>query len=154
MNSVKAGALARDIMAREPVCVEPSMSIRQLARVFEENEISGAPVVDRNGRLIGIVSKTDLIHRCAEGTIDVPPAYLFESLAVESGEDEEVLPESMICVEDCMTEDPVTVTGETPVGEIAQLMYEGRFHRVVVIDDGRFPIGIITSMDLLGVYPR
>jgi CBS domain-containing protein len=136
------------------VCVERSTTIRQLARVFEENQISGAPVVDKEGRVVGVVSKTDLIRRCAEGTIDVPPAYLFELLGEQAGDDEQVIPEPLICVEDFMTEDPVTVVPKTPAGEVARLMVEGRFHRVVVVDDDRFPIGIITSLDLLGTYPR
>ncbi|TSA40207.1 CBS domain-containing protein, partial [bacterium] len=49
-----------------------------MAEIFEDNEISGAPVVNEAGVVIGVVSKTDIIRRCSEGTIDVPPAFLFE----------------------------------------------------------------------------
>lgn len=145
---------AKDIMVPEPVCVEPSTTVRELARVFEENEISGAPVVDRQGRVIGIVSKTDLIRRCSEGTLEVPPAYLFEVLAEQGAEDDEVVPEQLVCVEDFMTSDPVTVAPDTPAGEIARLMSEGRIHRVVVVDESRFPVGIVTSLDMVGAFPR
>jgi CBS domain-containing protein len=154
MPALRNELKARNVMVPEPVCVEPSTTMRQLARVFEENEISGAPVVDKEGRVIGVVSKTDLIRRCSEGTENAPPAYLFEVLRDQSGEDEEVIPEALICVEDFMTEDPVTVSPETAAGEVARLMFERRIHRVVVVDDGRFPIGIITSLDLLGAFPR
>jgi CBS domain-containing protein len=154
MTMLKTGQKAKDIMVPEPVCVEPSTTVRQLARVFEENEISGAPVIDKEGRVIGVVSKTDLIRRCSEGTIDIPPAYLFEILGEQAGEDVEVIPEALICVEDFMTEDPVTVTPETPVGYVARLMFEKRIHRVVVVDHDKFPVGIITSLDLLGSYSK
>jgi CBS domain-containing protein len=154
MTALKTNLKARDIMVQEPVCVEPSTNIRQLARVFQENDISGAPVIDDQGRIIGIVSKSDLIRRCSEGSIDIPPAYLFEAMGEQTGEDEGISPEPMVCVEDFMTVDPVTVTQETPAGVIARLMFEGRFHRVVVVDDSRFPVGMITSLDLLGTYPR
>ncbi len=154
MTALRNDVTARDVMVHEPVCVEASTTIRQLARVFEENEISGAPVVDQHGRVIGVVSKTDLIRRCSEGTLDVPPAYLFEVLHEQGAEDEEVIPEQLVCVEDFMTPDPVTVTPDTPAGEIARLMCEGRIHRVVVVDEGRFPVGIVTTLDLLAVFPR
>jgi CBS domain-containing protein len=151
---MKSDLLAKDVMVAEPICVEPSMTIRQLARVFEENEISGAPVVDQEGRAIGVVSKTDLIRRCSEGTVDIPPAYLFEVLSAESGQDEEIILEPLVCVGDFMTEDPVSVTANTPARDVARLMFEKRIHRIIVVDHDRFPVGIITSLDLLGVFPQ
>lgn len=154
MTAIGIDLKAKDVMVPEPVCVEPTTNIRELARVFEENEISGAPVVDKDGRVIGVVSKTDLIRRCSEGTEDVPPAYLFEAICEQGGDDEEVIPEPLVCVEDFMTSDPVTATPETPVGVIARLMFEGRIHRVIVVDGGQFPVGIVTSLDLLGVFPH
>jgi CBS domain-containing protein len=149
------GLRAQDVMVPEPVCVEPSTTIRQLARVFEENEISGAPVVDQEGRVIGVVSKTDLIRRCSEGTADIPPAYLFEVVCEQDGDDDgDVIPEPLVCVDDFMTPDPVTVTPGAPLRRIARLMFEGRIHRVVVVDEEKFPVGIITSLDMLGAFLR
>jgi CBS domain-containing protein len=145
---------ARDIMVAEPITVEPAMTLRQLARVFEENEISGAPVVDTDGRVIGVVSKTDLIRRCSECTLAKPPAYLVEALNEEAAHDEDVIPEALICVEDFMTADPVTVTPDAPATTVARLMHERRIHRIIVVDDEKFPIGIITSLDMLGAYPQ
>ncbi|CAG0984520.1 hypothetical protein PHYC_01950 [Phycisphaerales bacterium] len=153
MSTVKHIVTARDVMTKEPVCAEPSTTIRQLARLFEENEISGAPVVDGQGRVIGIVSKTDLIRRCAEGTRERAPGYLFEVICDQGGEDEELIPEPLVCVEDFMTEDPAMVNAETPATEIAKLMFERRIHRVIVVDEERFPVGIITTLDVLGVFP-
>lgn len=154
MNAVDSHLKAKDVMIPEPVCVEPSTTIRGLARVFEENEISGAPVVDQEGTVVGVVSKTDLIRRCSEGTVDVPPAYLFEALRDQGeGDDGEVLPEPLVCVQDFMTEDPVTVRLDTPVSQIAREMFERRIHRVIVVDAENYPLGIITSLDLLGAFP-
>lgn len=143
---------AKDLMSRDPVCVEPSTRIRELARVFEEHEISGVPVVDQEGRVIGVVTKTDLIRRCSEGTDEVPPAYLFEVLSDQGADEEasEVMPEPLVCVEDFMTEDPLMVGPEIAATTVARLMYERRFHRVIVTDEDRMPVGVITSMDLIG----
>ncbi len=144
---------AKDVMVREPVCVEPDMNIRQLARLFDENEISGAPVVDTMGRVIGIVSKTDLIRRCSEGLRDQAPGYLFEAIFEQSGEDEEVIPEPLVVVGDFMEDEPVTVSPEEPVWKIAAAMADDRIHRVIVVDRDRVPVGIITSLDVLRHYP-
>lgn len=155
MHAVKTELRARDVMTADPVCAKPSMTIRDLARLFEEHEVSGLPVVDHQGTVIGVVSKTDLIRRCAEGTDDLPPAYLFEVLSEQGEEDEtaEVIPEPLVCVEDFMTEDPLTVSPDVPAAAVAKLMYENRIHRVIVVDGGKYPIGIITSMDLLSAFP-
>ena len=150
MSLLKTELKARDLMTTEPVCVSPSTRIRELARMFEEHEISGVPVVDQEGRVIGIVSKTDLIRRCAEGTDELPPAYLFEVLSEQEDDDtSEVIPEPLVCVEDFMTEDPVMVGPDHSAASIARLMAEKRIHRVIVVDEDRFPVGIITSMDML-----
>lgn len=154
MSDIKHFVVARDVMSKEPVCVEPATTIRQLARIFEDNEISGAPVVDGEGKVIGIVSKTDLIRRCAEGTREQPPGYLFEVICDQGGEDEELIPEPLVCVEDFMTEDPVTVTPDATAAEVAKAMFDRRIHRVIVVDEERFPVGIITTLDLLGVFPH
>lgn len=149
----RAALRASDVMTPEPVCVNPSTTIRQLARVFEEHDVSGVPVVDSRGRAVGVVSKSDLIRRCSEGTPDLPPGYLFELISDEPPSDETLIPESLVCVEDFMTAPPVTVTGAARVPELARLMEERRIHRVIVTDAERVPIGIITSLDLLGVWP-
>jgi CBS domain-containing protein len=145
---------AQDVMNSDPICVDPSTTLRQLALIFEENEISGAPVVDEQGRVIGVVSKTDLIRRCSEGTMDLPPKYLCEAIRAEDDEDEDVIPESLICVEDFMTQDAVTVGPNASASHVARLMFEKRIHRIIVVDHDRFPVGIITSLDLLGVFPQ
>jgi CBS domain-containing protein len=157
MSLVKSELKAKNVMTADPVCVQVSARIRELARVFEEHEISGVPVIDQEGRVIGVVSKTDLIRRCSEGTDDIPPAYLFEVLSeqgVDEDESSEVIPEPLVCVQDFMTEDPLMVGPEVSVAAVARLMFEKHIHRVIVADDEKFPLGIITSMDLLGVFPQ
>jgi CBS domain-containing protein len=152
MKGTTKALKAADVMVTEPVCVEPCTTVRQLAKVLEDNEISGAPVVDHDGRVVGVVSRTDLIRRCSEGKVDLPPAYLFEVLGEQSGVDAQVIPEPLICVEDFMTEPAVTVTPQTPIGDVARLMSTKRIHRIVVVDQDQYPVGIVTTMDLLAAY--
>jgi len=152
MTTVMEKTAARDVMTRQPVCVESWMTIRELARIFGENDISGAPVIDGLGRVVGLVSKTDLIRQCLEGTGNVLPAYLFETLSATGAEDRELTPESSVRVEDFMTQEPVTVRPETSVHELAMLMFTKRIHRVIVTDEDARPVGIITSLDLIGAF--
>lgn len=144
---------AKDVMTPEPICVSTSTTIRQLARVLDENGISGAPVVDQQGRVIGVVSRTDLMRRCSEGTPEHPPSFLFEVIR-ESNVNDGLAPEAILCVEDFMTTSPVTVLPETPATAVASRMFEGRIHRVIVTDKAKRPVGIITSLDMLGVSHR
>lgn len=156
MAVLKAELKASDVMTREPVCVEPSTCIRSLARAFEDNEISGAPVIDADGRVVGVVSKTDLIRRCSEGSADVPPAYLFEVLCEQESVDDatDLPPETLFCVEDFMSEDPLMVSPEMSAAAIARELHERRIHRVIVVDADRRPLGVVTSLDLLGHFSR
>jgi CBS domain-containing protein len=154
MAIVRSELKARDIMTADPICIGPSGTIRDLARLFEEHQVSGAPVVDQSGKVIGIVSKTDLIRRCAEGTNDIPPAYLFEVLADQEEVASEAIPEPLVCVEDFMTEDPLMVSPDISAGAVARMMFDRRIHRVIVADREGYPLGIITSLDLLGALPE
>ena len=95
-------------------------------------EIGGAPVVEEDGRLRGIVSKTDIVRHLAED-VDIPTAEALDGVTV--GE--------------IMTEDVVTVSTGDSAAKVARTMIEQRVHRVVVIDEEHTIRGILTTFDLL-----
>ncbi len=141
---------ARDVMTANPVCAKPGMSIRQLAELFGKHRISGAPVVKPDGSLAGVVSKTDLFRRCAEGTPDTPAKHLFDLLEGSSPSGPST--ESLIVVSDFMAENVVTASPTDSVASLAAAMVQRRVHRIVVIDAARKPVGIVTTLDLLKTY--
>ncbi|MCL4210513.1 MAG: CBS domain-containing protein [Phycisphaeraceae bacterium] len=141
--------VAADIMTPEPVCIETGATIRQVARIFEENGISGAPVVDGGGRVIGVISRSDLIRRCMEGGDERDPALLVELLGSDDDPDAGPLQERSIFVEECMNPEPVTAGPSASLGDLANRMVDARVHRVIVVDRNRFPLGIVTSLDLV-----
>lgn len=143
------GRRAEQIMTREPSCLTPDMSIRAMARALEAHEVSGFPVVDQTGVLVGIVTKTDLIRRCLEPMSDEAPGFFFQEMAEQLGEDVELEPEAEVRVEDIMTTEVVTASPDETLSRIARRMADARVHRVVVIDTDHQPVGIITSMDVL-----
>ncbi len=145
---------AGDIMTPEPVCAEPQMSIRALVELLEGAGVSGAPVVDQQGAVIGVVSKSDLLHACLERAEDYEPAYLYE--LIRGDEEEDVgpassFPEPELHVENFMTEDPLTVSPGAPLTELAALMLDSRVHRVIVVDAESLPLGVVTSLDIVHV---
>ena len=140
----------RDLMSPDPTCVEPWMDVRTLARLFESDGISGAPVVDQQGRLIGVVSKTDLLHRALEASEDYDPVYVFEMMRG----DEDDLDENVISaagemrVEDFMTEDPVTAKPDDELHTVAAKMVDSAVHRIIIVEKDS-PVGVLTSMDIV-----
>ncbi len=148
---------AGDIMTRDPVCATPNMSARVLAQQLNSAGVSGLPVVDHRGVLIGVVSKSDLVRGCIEQSEDYEPAYLFEIMGYED-EDElgpaSSYPEQEICVEDIMSGDPIAVGPDAPVRKVASRLADAGVHRAIVVDDDRCPIGIVTSLDLVRVLAR
>jgi len=145
--------VAADIMTPEPICADPSDSARTLGRLLAEHDISGVPVVDANGRAIGVVSRADLLKRALDGTGDRPPAFLFEVLGEFDVETGEFADEDLPRAEDLMTPEPACVNADLPVSDIARLMGERRIHRVIVTDRSGIPVGIVTSLDLLEIFP-
>ncbi|MGD9689666.1 MAG: HPP family protein [Phycisphaerales bacterium] len=140
--------VAKDIMASEPVCIDLGMTVRAVARIFEENEISGAPVVDSGGRLVGVVSRTDLVRRYTNGDIDRDPTMLIELFG---GDDPgaELMSSQLVTIDDFMTPDPITARPHTPIADIAHRMVDARVHRIIIVDPENIPVGIITSLDLV-----
>ena len=142
-----------DIMTRDPVRVTADTTAHELARVLEANEISGVPVVDELDRVIGVISKTDLLRRCVEGPVGSRPGTVLESLAEGLGSGGDLDPESLGTVEEFMSTDPVTAFRDETIGAVARRMAEERVHRVIVVDEGQHVLGIVTSLDLLKAFP-
>ena len=139
---------AADIMTAEPVCVELGMTLRQVARLFDEHEISGAPVVNGAGHLVGVVSRTDLVQRFMAGEDDRDPRLLAE-LFSDDFDDDGPLPDQSIAVDEFMTGEPVTAGLTTPLRELAARMLAARVHRIIIVDKDTTPVGIVTSLDLV-----
>ena len=143
----------KDLMNPDIMTVADEMTTDQLARYLIEREISGAPVVDSQGHLIGVVSMTDIGRNMAE------PSDPMSSRAPNSYRDDAVdltledlgqrfVEERAVTVRDVMTPVIHQVPVTASVAEVARIMVEQHIHRLVVTQ-GKDPVGIITSMDLL-----
>ncbi|HSA60296.1 MAG TPA: CBS domain-containing protein [bacterium] len=148
-------ARAADIMSREIEMVPEDMTVSDLATFLTDKEISGAPVVDKAGQLVGVVSTTDIV-RCeadrtgSEGTSEPPAFFLTSQWRGMNREDYGGLTirDEGLLVRNIMTPTVFTVTLETPIQQIARTMVAGRIHRLLVTEKEKV-VGIITSLDLL-----
>lgn len=149
---------ARDVMTTDVVRVPADLTIAELADVFMENEISGAPVVDETGALVGVVSVFDVARQSSGETGVVtdqgsPEFYVrgweekytveeFRKLRVQEGS---------LSVRDVMTPAAFTVEEDDPISDVARTLVDGHIHRVLVTR-GNEVVGIISSLDLLRSY--
>lgn len=146
---------AADVMERSVLSLSPQASLLDAHRLFVEEQIHGAPVVDEEGAVVGVVTSTDLLRGVSEehesaGAVsnewlqDVlefgPPAY--------GGPEDFQDRLAGVRIADVMTEGAFTVEETTPLEEIASLLRRQRVHRVWVVKEGR-PTGVVSTFDLL-----
>lgn len=152
------GLAAKDVMNTQVLTVRVDLTVRELAAFLIENQISGAPVVDRDGRLVGLVSLTDVAQNDAERP-DLVDDRSNPAVAMR-GWEERMNPEDVralriesddLLVRDIMTPTVYTVPEDTPVAQIARTMVAGRIHRLLVTRNGKAVVGIVTSLDLVGL---
>jgi len=148
---------ARDIMIKDVICVPQDMDLRDLARLFLEKGITGAPVLDGEGNLAGVISQTDLLYyQLTRGdeltlesdfyhTVKVEGRHLPAGFQVEDA--------NVQSVADVMTPVVHSVLETADLEAVARMMTRKHIHRVIV-RSGRKVAGIITAIDVLKVYGR
>ena len=150
--------VARDLMNPEPLTIRQDRSLGELATFLTDNEISGAPVVDRNGKLVGVVSLVDIARadsERAEGTAWNNVGHDswsddWDRRALGDGVQIFHLEPGELTVADIMNTGIHAVGPETTVPEIAQRMLHYHLHRLLVVDDNLL-VGVISTSDLLGL---
>lgn len=144
--------LAKDVMTEEVITIQKEANIKDVAKLLTKHGISGLPVVNEAGKIVGIVTEQDLIVR--DKKLNFPDyIYLLDSVIyLESLNDFEEEFKKMVAtsVKEIMTEDVISVDKNTPIEEIATLMSEAGINRVPVLDDGGV-VGIVSRADLVQV---
>jgi predicted transcriptional regulator len=143
----------KDLMSPDIITVADEMTTDELARYLIEREISGAPVVDGQGQLIGVVSMTDIARNMAEPPDFASPGssgfYRDDTTDLRpEGSGQRYIEERAVTVRDVMTPVIHHVPVTASVADVARVMVDRHIHRLVVTQ-GTDPVGIITSMDLL-----
>ncbi len=119
-----------DVMSLDPIVTSPDASLEEAQELLRTNQITGLPVVDEAGNLVGVLSQTDLVWG--------PGLHVTTLLRRKP---------SGLRVGELMTSPPVTVGMDTSVVEAARIMLEHRVHRLVAVDAAGRPVGVLSATD-------
>ena len=140
---------ARDVMARAVVTASPDTTVEGLARLMINLRISGVPVLDKDGRFVGMVTEGDLLRRVEIGTERHRPRWS-EPFSSNSRLAAEYVKSHATRVADVMTREVFSVDETATLGEIADLLEAKKIKRVPVTHDGKV-VGVVSRADLLKV---
>jgi CBS domain-containing protein len=143
---------AADIMTLGAATVQPGDTVADAARKMLQYAVSGLPVVDGDGRLVGIVTERDFLRRTELGTERTRPRWAEFLFGTAELADDYVRSHARK-VEEVMTHDVVTVEDDTPLSEVVNLMERRDFKRLPVVRDGKV-IGILSRANLLRAVAR
>ena len=138
---------ARDVMTWGVISVETDASVERAARLMLQNKVSGLPVVDSQGAMVGIVTEGDFLRRSEIGTKRRRPRWL-EFLVGPGRLATEYVHAAGRKVSEIMTPDPCTVSPETSLEQIVDVMERRRIKRLPVVEDGKL-IGIVSRANLM-----
>jgi CBS domain-containing protein len=131
MNTPRKSLLAltaADLMTREVVAIPAGTSMRAAARTLAQARVNGAPVINGEGRCVGVLSASDFFRGAVQENLEIDPTDK---------------------VGEHMTADPVTANPATPIRELARMMLDADIHRLIVVDEQDRPIGVVSGTDVL-----
>lgn len=135
----------RDVMTTEVVTVRQDAPFKEVARLLDEHNVSALPVLDEDGRLVGIVSEADLLpkeYRDRPGRL-ARLMHRHETIKAEGG-----------VAGDLMSSPAVTIGPDASLGDAAQLMMRERVKRLPVVSEGGDLVGIVSRADLVEAFLR
>jgi len=142
---------AMDVMTTNVITVAPDKTVQEVAVLLSERGISGVPVVDAGGQLIGIVTEGDLLHRAETGTerrTERRRARWFDGMTSDQELAHEYVKAHGRTVAEIMTREVTTVAETTELADVANLLETKRIKRVPVLRDGKL-VGIISRANLV-----
>ena len=141
---------AQDIMTTDLTVLDPEMAFATAAKILLEHHFNGAPVVDKEGQLLGILCQSDLVAQ--QKKLPVPTLITlldsFVRLTPTKQLEKEARKIAAVTVREAMTADPVTIKPDTTIDTIAALMVDSNLHTLPVLKDGQL-VGIIGKEDVL-----
>jgi CBS domain-containing protein len=146
-------AVVREIMDPDPATVRPDTPVEEVVRLLGDHELPGVPVVDEEGRCVGMITEADLILPDDEGDLHIPHyVNLFGGtvfLEPLSRFEKRLRKAFASTAADMMSADPDTVGPDTTVREAARIIHESGHNRLPVVEGGRL-VGVVTRLDVLG----
>jgi CBS domain-containing protein len=143
--------IVADVMSCDPIVVRAETPLKEAIQILAERRISGLPVVDDVGKLVGIISETDLMW---QETGVTPPAYIMFLDSViylrnPATYDRDLHKALGQTVGEVMSKNPITISPNKTLKEAAQLMHDRSVHRLPVLDSAAQVIGVLTRGDII-----
>lgn len=146
---------AKDIMTSGALTLEPETDVATAAKLLLEKHLNGVPVVDRDGKLIGVICQSDLVAQ--QKSISMPSLFtiLDGFISFSSNDELEKQVNKIVAtkVEHAMTSDPITITPDTGIEKIADLMVEQKLYTLPVVENGNL-VGVVGKEDVLKVLTK
>jgi CBS domain-containing protein len=139
--------LALDVMTTTIVSVKPETPIRDVAKELANHRISGVPVIDADGSMVGVISEGDLIRRTELDTDERRRSWWLDLFSSDRNAGDYIKSHARN-VQDVMTTEVISVDDDTPLNEVAHIMETHRIKRVPVMRDGRL-VGIVSRANLV-----
>jgi CBS domain-containing protein len=141
---------AQDIMTNNVITVTEDMPVKELAKILSENKISGAPVIDNEGKLVGVVTESDLIDQTKKVHIPTVVSIFDSFLFLESPDrlEKDLKKMAASTVKDISSQEIVNVNKDTRLDELATLMSEKKVHTLPVVDGDKL-VGVIGKSDII-----
>jgi len=133
----------KDIMTTEILTIKENTQIRDVIKIFVNNDISGLPVLDHDGYLTGVVSATDILKQ--ESSHNFYITNIVKNYELELLEDAKLFDQPVLSI---MSQDLFTVEPDATIAKMAKIMYENKIHRLLVTEYNKL-VGIVTTFDLL-----
>jgi CBS domain-containing protein len=127
--------MVADVMTIDPVVVEVDASLEEATRLFHANSVTGLPVIDADGDLVGVISQTDVV-----AVMDSPIGRLIRTKP------------NGLRVGEVMSSPAITVPMTGSLDDAARLMLDNRVHRLVATDDAGRPVGVLSAIDYVALY--
>lgn len=140
---------ASDIMTKDVIVVKSSTTVNDFANILINNKISGAPVVDDNGNIMGIVTENDLIEQ--NKRFHIPTVIrIFDAFITlnQPAVEQQIKKMTAATVADICSHEVISVGEDAPLDEIASIMSEKKVHHIPVVKDKKI-VGIIGKIDII-----
>lgn len=146
---VMASVRAADVMSRPVTCIGLAMDLVAAAALLAEKGISGAPVVDQGGKVVGVVSEKDFLRKMGAGR-----TMSFMQVIAHCLKNKGCVAAPMLRqhIGDIMTSPAVTAAADITMAGISEQLKLHDINRIPIVDDGQRPVGIVTRSDLIDAF--
>lgn len=148
--------LAKDIMTREVITIGEDDTVEDAIQILKDKAISGLPVVDESGKLVGVVSEGDLIYKSKKIHFPLYFSILDSYIFLEDPKivKEQMLKMAAYKVKTLMTSDVIRAGEDESVENLATMMSEKQVNRIPIVDEQDRLIGIVTRRDIIENYKK